>query len=278
MIKKLAASIRQYKKESILTPVYVTFEVIMEIIIPILMAYLIDYGINQNNLSYVLMMGLALLIAAAIQLIFGALAGRSAAIASSGFARNLRRDMYYNVQNFSFSNIDKFSTASIITRLTTDVTNVQNAYQMIIRLAIRGPVMMIFCLIVSFHIDAQLSLIFLASIPVLGLGLWLIMSRVHPVFQKVFRTYDKLNKVVQENLSAIRVVKSFNRESFEENKFGEISTAIFKDFSKDEKRIAYNMPLMQFCVYAVSCWCRGWERNRSLPATSIRLGFQPANL
>ncbi len=250
MIKKLAASIRQYKKESILTPVYVTFEVIMEIIIPILMAYLIDYGINQNNLSYVLMMGLALLIAAAIQLIFGALAGRSAAIASSGFARNLRRDMYYNVQNFSFSNIDKFSTASIITRLTTDVTNVQNAYQMIIRLAIRGPVMMIFCLIVSFHIDAQLSLIFLASIPVLGLGLWLIMSRVHPVFQKVFRTYDKLNKVVQENLSAIRVVKSFNRESFEENKFGEISTAIFKDFSKAEKRIAYNMPLMQFCLYA----------------------------
>ncbi len=250
MIKKLAASIGQYKKESILTPVYVTFEVIIEIVIPILMAYLIDYGIDKNNLSYVLMMGLALLIAAVIQLTFGALAGRSAAIASSGLARNLRRDMYYNVQNFSFSNIDKFSTASIITRLTTDVTNVQNAYQMIIRLAIRGPVMMIFCLIVSFHIDAQLSLIFLASIPVLGLGLWLIMSRVHPVFQKVFRTYDKLNKVVQENLSAIRVVKSFNRESFEETKFGKISTAIFQDFSKAEKRIAYNMPLMQFCLYA----------------------------
>lgn len=250
MIKKLAASIGQYKKESILTPVYVTFEVIIEIVIPILMAYLIDYGIDKNNLSYVLMMGLALLIAAVIQLTFGALAGRSAAIASSGLARNLRRDMYYNVQNFSFSNIDKFSTASIITRLTTDVTNVQNAYQMIIRMAIRSPVMLIFCLIVSFHIDAQLSLIFLASIPVLGLGLWLIMSRVHPIFQKVFQTYDRLNNVVQENLSAIRVVKSFNRESFEETKFGKISTAIFQDFSKAEKRIAYNMPLMQFCLYA----------------------------
>jgi len=250
MIKKLAASIGQYKKESILTPVYVTFEVIIEIVIPILMAYLIDYGIDKNNLSYVLMMGLALLIAAVIQLTFGALAGRSAAIASSGFARNLRRDMYYNVQNFSFSNIDKFSTASIITRLTTDVTNVQNAYQMIIRMAIRSPVMLIFCLIVSFHIDAQLSLIFLASIPVLGLGLWLIMSRVHPIFQKVFQTYDRLNNVVQENLNAIRVVKSFNRESFEETKFGKISTAIFQDFSKAEKRIAYNMPLMQFCLYA----------------------------
>ncbi|MEN6489284.1 MAG: ABC transporter ATP-binding protein [Smithella sp.] len=250
MIKKLAASIGQYKKESILTPVYVTFEVIIEIVIPILMAYLIDYGIDKNNLSYVLMMGLALLIAAVIQLTFGALAGRSAAIASSGLARNLRRDMYYNVQNFSFSNIDKFSTASIITRLTTDVTNVQNAYQMIIRMAIRSPVMLVFCLIVSFHIDAQLSLIFLASIPVLGLGLWLIMSRVHPIFQKVFQTYDRLNNVVQENLSAIRVVKSFNRESFEETKFGKISTAIFQDFSKAEKRIAYNMPLMQFCLYA----------------------------
>lgn len=250
MIKKLAASIGQYKKESILTPVYVTFEVIIEIVIPILMAYLIDYGIDKNNLSYVLMMGLALLIAAVIQLTFGALAGRSAAIASSGLARNLRRDMYYNVQNFSFSNIDKFSTASIITRLTTDVTNVQNAYQMIIRMAIRSPVMLVFCLIVSFHIDAQLSLIFLVSIPVLGLGLWLIMSRVHPIFQKVFQTYDRLNNVVQENLSAIRVVKSFNRESFEETKFGKISTAIFQDFSKAEKRIAYNMPLMQFCLYA----------------------------
>ncbi|MEN3004986.1 ABC transporter ATP-binding protein [Dehalobacterium formicoaceticum] len=249
MIKKLAASIGQYKKDSILTPVYVTFEVIMEIIIPILMAYLIDYGIEKNNLSYVLMIGLALLISAAIQLTFGTMAGRSAAVASSGFARNLRRDMYFNVQNFSFSNIDKFSTAGIITRLTTDVTNVQNAYQMIIRMAIRSPFMLIFCLIVSFRINAQLALIFLATIPVLGIGLWLITSHVHPVFRKVFKTYDRLNNVVQENLSAIRVVKSFNRESFEENKFGKISTEIFQDFSKAEKRIAYNMPLMQFCLY-----------------------------
>lgn len=249
MIKRLTSSIRQYKKDSILTPVYVIFEVILEIIIPVLMAYLIDYGINGNNMSYVLIMGLALFISSAIQLIFGALAGRSAAFASSGFARNLRQDMYYNVQNFSFSNIDKFSTASIITRLTTDVTNVQNAYQMIIRMAIRSPVMMVFALIVSFRIDMQLSLIFLASIPVLGLGLWLIVSHVHPIFQRVFKTYDRLNNVVQENLHAIRVVKSFNRESFEENKFGIISAAIYTDFSRAEKRIAFNMPLMQFCLY-----------------------------
>lgn len=250
MIKKLTASIRQYKKESIITPIYVVFEVIMEIIIPILMAYLIDYGINGRNMSNVLIIGLALFISAAVQLIFGALAGRSAAIASSGFAGNLRHDMYYNVQNFSFSNIDKFSTASIITRLTTDITNLQNAYQMIIRLAVRAPVMMIFCLSVSFRIDRQLSLIFLASIPVLGFGLWLIMSHVHPVFQRVFKTYDRLNNAVQENLHAIRVVKSFNRESYEENKFRNISTTIYQDFSKAEKRIAFNMPLMQFCLYA----------------------------
>jgi ATP-binding cassette subfamily B protein len=206
--------------------------------------------INGENISCVFIMGLALLISAALQLIFGALAGRSAAVASSGFARNLRKDMYYNVQNFSFSNIDKFSTASIITRLTTDVTNVQNAYQMIIRMAVRSPVMMVFALIVSFRIDVQLSLIFLASMPILGLGLWLIVSHVHPIFQRVFRTYDRLNNVVQENLHAIRVVKSFNREDHEEKKFGNISAAIYTDFSRAEKRLAFNMPLMQFCLYA----------------------------
>lgn len=250
MLKKLTASIRQYKKESILTPLYVTFESILEIVIPTLMAYLIDYGINANNMSYVLWIGLALVILAMLSLLTGFLAGRSAAVASSGFARNLRHDMFYNVQKFSFSNIDKFSTASIITRLTTDVTNVQNAYQMLIRLAVRAPMMIVFALIFSFRIDIRLSLIFLASIPVLGIGLWLIMSHVHPIFVRVFNTYDRLNNMVQENLHGIRVVKSYIREEHEKQKFAGISQSIFQDFSMAEKRLAFNMPLMQFCLYA----------------------------
>ena len=250
MLKKLIASIRQYKKESILSPVFVTFESIIEIIIPTLMAYLIDYGINEKNMSYVLWMGLALVVAAMISLLAGFLSGRYAAIASSGFARNLRRDMFYSVQKFSFSNIDKFSTASIITRLTTDVTNIQNAYQMLVRLAVRAPVMIVFALIVSFRIDARLSLIFLAAIPVLGVGLGLIMSHVHPIFMRVFKTYDRLNNVVQENLHGIRVVKSYIREDHEIQKFEGISQSIFQDFSKAEKRLSFNMPLMQFCLYA----------------------------
>jgi ATP-binding cassette subfamily B multidrug efflux pump len=257
MIKKLTASIRQYKKESILTSVYVTLESIFEILIPTLMAYLIDYGINKEDMSYVLSMGLILFILAIISLLTGFLAGRSAAIASSGFARNLRRDMFYNVQKFSFSNIDKFSTASIITRLTTDVTNVQNAYQMLIRLAVRAPMMIVFALIFSFRINIRLSLIFLAVIPVLGTGLWLIMSRVHPIFVRVFNTYDRLNNVVQENLHGIRVVKSYIREDHEKQKFAGISQSIFQDFSKAEKRLAFTMPLMQFCLY-VSMLLLSW--------------------
>ena len=248
MIKRLAASIRQYKKASILTPVFVTFESILEIIIPTLMAYMIDYGISKGDISYVLWMGLALVVAAMLSLLTGFRAGRYAAVASSGLARNLRRDMFYNVQKFSFSNIDKFSTASIITRLTTDVTNVQNAYQMLIRLGVRAPLMMVFALLFCFRIDAHLSLIFLAVIPVLGIGLGLIMSHVHPIFRRVFKTYDRLNNVVQENLHGIRVVKSYIREDHEKQKFGGISQSIFQDFSKAEKRLAFNMPLMQFCL------------------------------
>ncbi len=249
MIKKLAASIRQYKKDSILTPIYVTIESIFEIMIPTLMAYLIDYGINQGRMSVVLLIGMALVIAALLSLLTGFLSGRSAAIASSGFARNLRHDMFYSVQKFSFSNIDKFSTASIITRLTTDVTNVQNAFQMLIRLAVRSPMMIIFALYFSFRIDVRLSLIFLAIIPVLCIGLILIMTHVHPIFKRVFTTYDKLNNMVQENLHGIRVVKSYIREEHEKQKFEDISLSIFRDFSNAEKRLAFNMPLMQFCLY-----------------------------
>lgn len=250
MIRKLLSSVREFKKETLLAPLYVTFESILEIIIPTLMAFLIDNGINKNNLSYVLWIGLALVISAMLSLLTGVLAGRSAAIASAGFARNLRHDMFYNIQNFSFSNIDKFSTASIITRLTTDVTNVQNAFQMVVRLAVRAPMMIVFALIFSFRIDAKLSLIFLAAIPVLGFGLGFIILHVHPIFVRIFNTYDRLNNVVQENLRGIRVVKSYNREDFEEKKFEKISQSIFKDFSKAEKRLAFNMPLMQLCLYS----------------------------
>ena len=250
MLKKLMGSIRQYKKDAILTPVYVTLESILEIIIPTLMAFLIDYGINENNMSYVLKMGLVLVIFAMLSLLTGLLSGRSAAIASAGFARNLRHDMFHNVQNFSFSNIDKFSTASIITRLTTDVTNIQFAFQMLIRLAVRSPMMIIFALAFSFRIDAQMSMIFLAVSPVLIVGLALIMWKVYPIFKRIFKTYDKLNNVVQENLHGIRVVKSHTREEHEKQKFEGISQAIFVDFSKAEKRLTLNAPLMQFCLYA----------------------------
>ena len=267
MIKKLLSSVKEYKKDTILAPVYVTIESILEIIIPTLMAYLIDEGISQKNMSNVLRIGIILVACASVTVFFGIFAGRSAAIASSGFARNLRRDMFHNVQQFSFSNIDRFSTASIITRLTTDVTNVQNAYQMIVRLAVRAPVMIVFALIFSFRIDARLSLIFLATIPVLGTGLWLIMSRVHPLFVRVFRTYDKLNGVVQENLLGIRVVKSYIREDYEESKFARISQSIFQDFSKAEKRIAFNMPLMQFCLYA-SMLLLSWFGAKEIIASS----------
>ena len=248
-INKLAQSIREYKKASLLAPFYVTLEVIMEVIMPFIIANLIDYGIDAGNMLYVLKTGTALFISAVICLIFGVLSGRAAAVASAGFAKNLRKDMYYNVQNFSFSSIDRFSTASIITRLTTDVTNVQNAYQMIIRMAMRSPVMLVFSLLASFRIDRQLSLIFLASIPILGVGLWQIMSRSFPLFKRIFRTYDKMNIIVQENLRGMRVVKSFVREHFETEKFKGISQKIYQDFARAEKILALNMPLMQFCMY-----------------------------
>ncbi|MEA4892788.1 MAG: ABC transporter ATP-binding protein [Peptococcaceae bacterium] len=249
MIKKLFASLREYKKDSILAPVYVTIETFFELVIPTLMAYLIDYGINAGRMSVVLLLGLVLIVFAAGSLCMGILAGSSTATASAGFAKNLRHDIFRNVQNFSFSNIDKFSTASIITRLTTDVSNVQNAYQMMVRLGVRSPMMIIFALIFSFRIDASLSLIFLVTIPVLGVGLWLVIRHVHPIFVKVFRTYDRLNNVVQENLLGIRVVKSYTREAHEEQKFAAISQAIFQDFSRAGKRLAFNMPLMQLCLY-----------------------------
>lgn len=249
MIKQLLKSVREYKKVSIMTPLFVIGESVMEVLIPFFMADLLDKGITGGNMNYILKMGLILCISAVISLLFGALAGKYAAKASAGFAKNLRKDMFYKVQQFSFSNIDKFSTSSLVTRMTTDVTNIQNAYQMILRIAVRAPSMMIFAMIMSFTVNAQLAWIFVACIPVLAIALFIIMKSANPIFQRVFRTYDKLNNVVQENLYGIRVVKSFVREEHEDEKFKKISDVIYKLFSKAEKTLAYNAPVMQFCVY-----------------------------
>ena len=250
MIKKLARYIKGYKKDSILTPIFVMLEVIMEVLIPFLMADLIDKGIDGGNIPLIIKLGVALLIGAFISLFFGALAGKTAATASAGFAKNLRKGMFYNIQDFSFSNVDKFSNSSLITRLTTDVTNVQMSYQMIIRNAARSPLMLIFALTAAFGISSKLSLIFLTMIPVLGIGLYLIIKNAFPIFERVFKSYDNLNRIVQENLSGIRVVKSFIREEHEIDKFSKTSEEISKDFIKAEKLLAFNMPLMQFSVYS----------------------------
>ncbi len=249
MIKRLMKSIREFRTASIKAPVYVSLEVVMEVVIPLLMAQLIDQGIDAGNMPYILKMGLVLFLSAVASLIFGALASKYAAEASAGFAKNLRLDMFERVQGFSFSNIDRFSTGGLVTRLTTDVTNVQNAFQMVIRTAVRSPFMLVFSLAAAIGIDWQIAGIFLIFIPVLGLGLYLVASHAHPVFERVFRRYDRLNSVVQENLRGIRVVKSFVREDHEVDKFRAISGEIYEDFSHAEKTLAFNMPLMQFSVY-----------------------------
>ena len=249
MLKTLAGSLREYKKSSFAAIFFSGIEVIFEIVIPLCMSDLIDSGIEKSNMAMVWKFGILLLIFALLQLASGMLSAYTAAKASTGFSANLRQDMYDNMQTFAFSNIDRFSTASIVTRLTTDVTNVQNAYQMIIKLAVRGPVMLIVSMIVSFRINRQISLIFLAIVPVLGVLLALIVRKVHPVFEKVFHTYDDLNNVVQEDLRGIRVVKSCNREDLEISKFKKISQDIYKGFAKAEQMLALNSPLMQICMY-----------------------------
>ena len=249
MIKRLMQSVREYKKDSILAPLYVSCEVVLEVIIPFLTAALIDNGIDAGDMNYVLKTGLLLILCALISLTFGILSGRSASIAAAGFAKNLRKDMYENVQNFSFSNIDKFSTASIVTRLTTDVANVQMAYMMVIRTAVRSPFMLVAAMVMAFNVAGPLAFVFLACVPILGLALYIIMTKTHPIFERVFKTYDKLNNVVQENLHGIRVVKSFVREDFEINKFKNISQKIYDDFCRAERNIAFNMPIMQLCIY-----------------------------
>ena len=249
MIKKLASRIRQYKKNAVATPLFMVGEVAMEALIPMVMSWLIDRGIEEGNMSHIYLYGGILLVTAFLSLFSGVMSGRMAAIASAGFARNLRHDMYYNIQDYSFSNIDKFSTSSIITRLTTDVSNVQNAFQMILRMAVRAPLTLIFSMIMAMTINARISLVFLFTLPVLGLGIFTIMTRTHPIFRRVFKTYDKLNNVVQENLRGVRVVKSFVREDYEVQKFNGISASIYEDFTHAERNLAFMSPLMMTCIY-----------------------------
>ena len=250
MIKRLSQCIREYKIDAILSPVYVLVESLLDVAIPFVMADLIDKGIDAGNMGMILRYGAILVGFALVALLFGALAGRSCARATAGFARNLRHDMFHHLQVYSFSNIDKFSAPGLVTRLTTDVNNVQNAFMMIIRTLIRCPAMLIFAMVMSFRINKDIAAIFLAVIPVLGIGLYLIIRRVHPVFTRVFKTYDALNGVVQENLSGIRVVKNFVREEHEIEKFDGISGKIYKDFSLAERIMSLNNPLMQSCIYA----------------------------
>lgn len=271
MIRQLLKSLREYRKESILTPLYVSVEVVIDVVIPLLMANLIDLGITDGNMDTILKLGLALVLSCIVSLAFGALSGKNGAIASAGFAHNLRKDMYENVQRFSFYNIDRFSTASLVTRLTTDVTNVQNAYQMVIRIAVRSPLMVLFSLIMAFQINGELSLIFLGTVPVLAIGMYLIISHAHPIFERVFRTYDMLNKVVQENLRGIRVVKSFVRENHEIDKFGAVSESIYKDFTRAEQLVAFSMPLMQAVSY-VTILLLSWLGAKMIVGSSLTTG------
>lgn len=249
MVKRLLKSVREYKRDSFLAPFFVALEVILEVVIPLLMAQLIDDGIYSGEMNMVYKIGLELIICAALSLFFGMLSGMFAAKASAGFAKNLREDLYFKVQDFSFANIDKFSTSSLVTRLTTDVTNVQNAYQMVIRIAVRAPLMLLISLGFAFSINSQLALVFLLLIPILGFGLFFIASRVHSIISRVFKKYDALNNVVEENVSGIRVVKSFVLEQEEIHKFKKVSENIYRGFTKGEKILALNNPLMQFSVY-----------------------------
>lgn len=243
-------SVREYKWVSIVTPLLKILEVVMEVLIPFYMANLIDYGIDKGDMGYVVQMGIILVCFTVLSLAFGIGGGITSAIASTGFAKNLRKDMYYNVQKFSFSNIDKFSTSSIVTRLTTDVTNIQMAYQMSLVLAVRAPIMFIVAIIASFRINSQLAWIYVFCVPVILITMLILLSFVHPIFQRVFKTYDQLNNVVQENVRGIRVVKSFVREDYETQKFRKISEKIYTDFATAEKRMAAAMPVMMLCSYA----------------------------
>lgn len=250
MIKKLLANVGDYKKASLLTPVYVAGEVALDVIMPLIMAMMIDQGIEKGHAGVILRYGGLLFLCSLLALMLGTLGGRTAAIASAGFARNLRHNLFSKIQDFSFSNIDRFSSSSLITRMTTDVTNVQNAYQMIIRILVRSPLILVFSLIMVSTISSELMLVYLVVLPILAIGLALVIRFAHPLFLKVFRIYDRLNNVVQENLQGIRVVKSYVREEQQEELFDEVSNDVYRNFTLAQRIVSFNMPLMQFSIYS----------------------------
>ena len=251
MNRKLLRSVREYKRQTILTPVLVMLEVLMEVLIPLLMANIIDVGITNGDMGYIIRLGLLLVVMAMLALVLGAKAGQLAAVASAGYAKNLRHDIFYKIQDFSFGNIDHFSTSSLVTRLTTDITNVQMAYMFTIRMLARAPFMIILSLIMTLTINVEIAVCLLIAIPVLGGVLLFIAKKAHPHFVQVFDQYDVLNNTVQENVNAARVVKAYVREEHEVQKFGKISTLVFRLFTKAERLVAWNSPIMQFTVYAV---------------------------
>ncbi len=250
MIKRLSKSIRDALPFAIITPLLIVGEVILEVLIPIVLADIIDNGVTAGSMGYILRRGFFMLALAMVALLFGSLSGRTAALGSARFARNLRHDIFYSIQDYSFSNIDKFSTSSLVTRLTTDVNNVQMSFQMMTRIAMRSPLVMIAALTMAFHVNSQVAMIFVFALPLLAIGLFLVFYFAHPHFKKVFSEYDNLNNVVQENLQGIRVVKSFVREKHEISKFEKVSKKIYDGFTKAEGVSAYNGPLLQFVVYA----------------------------
>ena len=277
MIKDLAKCVGEYKKYAIIAPIFVIGEMAAEVVIPFLTSNLIDYGIDRGDMNYIIKSGIYILICTVLSIVFGCIAGSCSAKASAGFAKNMREKMYENVQKFSFSNIDKYSTSSIITRLTTDVTNVQNAFQMLAFVAPVAPALLILSTVFAFRINAELAMLFLACVPLLAVALYFMASSAHPIFTKVFKTYDKLNESVEENLNGIRVVKSFVREEHEKRKFFKISNLIYKYFLSGEKIIAFNMPLMQFSMYActiLAAWfgARMIVAGRNDPANGLTTG------
>ncbi len=285
IIKTLTKSIREFKKETILAPVLVTVEVVMECLIPLYMVTMLERIQQDNSIENILFWGGILLVMALVSLVFGMLAGRYAAKASAGFSRNLRTDIYASIQGFSFANIDKFSPSSLVTRMTTDVTNIQNAFMMIIRIAVRSPIMLVVSVIMAFTINWKIALVFLALVPVLGVGLFLIFRKVDPIFAKVFKKYDAMNESIQENIKGIRVVKSYVREDYEIKKFGKTAQDARADFQRGEMIMALNSPLMQFAIWtAISIVCifgsqlivksSGAELNEASLSSLIAYGAQ----
>lgn len=271
MIRQLAKSIREYKKASIATPILVSLEVVMECIIPFVIALLVNAIKDGCDMGVLMRYGILLILMAGLSLLFGALAGATCATASSGLARNLRKDMFHSIQTYSFENIDKFLTSSLVTRMTTDVTNVQVAYMMIIRIAIRAPLMLIFAFVMAFVMGGRMAWIFLFVVPVLGVGLGLVIYKTMPLFRKVFKKYDNLNSSIQENIKGIRVVKSFVREDYEQQKFDAAAEDVCADFTKAERILAVNNPLMQFCLYTVMVFVLSYGSYTIISTTGVAL-------